>query len=50
MVVVLLVLILPMLCQSILTLETAGQEPLDFSCTIMVFGKKGVGKSVTACI
>jgi hypothetical protein len=35
MVVVLLVLILLMPCQSILTLETAGQEPLDFSCTLV---------------
>ncbi|XP_008788381.2 translocase of chloroplast 120, chloroplastic [Phoenix dactylifera] len=28
-------------------LEAAGQEPLDFSCTIMVIGKTGVGKSAT---
>lgn len=28
-------------------LETAGQEPLDFSCTIMVLGKSGIGKSAT---
>lgn len=28
-------------------LEAAGQEPLDFSCTIMVLGKIGVGKSAT---
>ena len=28
-------------------LESAGQEPLDFSCTIMVLGKSGVGKSST---
>ncbi|CAK9162082.1 unnamed protein product [Ilex paraguariensis] len=28
-------------------LEAAGQEPLDFSCTIMVLGKTGVGKSST---
>ncbi|PKA51046.1 Translocase of chloroplast 132, chloroplastic [Apostasia shenzhenica] len=28
-------------------LEAAGQEPLDFSCTIMVMGKTGVGKSAT---
>ncbi|CAJ2642635.1 unnamed protein product [Trifolium pratense] len=28
-------------------LESAGQEPLDFSCTIMVLGKTGVGKSAT---
>ncbi|KAF9620761.1 hypothetical protein IFM89_014494 [Coptis chinensis] len=28
-------------------LESAGQEPLDFSCTIMVLGKSGVGKSAT---
>ena len=28
-------------------LEAAGQEPLDFSCTIMVLGKAGVGKSAT---
>ncbi|KAJ0076968.1 hypothetical protein Patl1_36085 [Pistacia atlantica] len=28
-------------------LEAAGQEPLDFSCTIMVLGKSGVGKSAT---
>ncbi|XXG74997.1 hypothetical protein AAC387_Pa07g3592 [Persea americana] len=28
-------------------LEGAGQEPLDFSCTIMVIGKTGVGKSAT---
>ncbi|KAM0946933.1 putative small monomeric GTPase [Dioscorea sansibarensis] len=28
-------------------LEAAGQEPLDFSCTIMVIGKSGVGKSAT---
>ncbi|GAU22867.1 hypothetical protein TSUD_376770 [Trifolium subterraneum] len=28
-------------------LESAGQEPLDFSCTIMVLGKTGVGKSST---
>ncbi|CAK8531420.1 unnamed protein product [Lathyrus sativus] len=28
-------------------LESAGQEPLDFSCTIMVIGKTGVGKSST---
>lgn len=28
-------------------LETAGQEPLDFTCTIMVLGKTGVGKSAT---
>ncbi|XWS40166.1 hypothetical protein CRYUN_Cryun18bG0117000 [Craigia yunnanensis] len=28
-------------------LEAAGNEPLDFSCTIMVFGKTGVGKSAT---
>ncbi|XP_057966592.1 translocase of chloroplast 120, chloroplastic-like [Malania oleifera] len=28
-------------------LDTAGQEPLDFSCTIMVLGKTGVGKSAT---
>lgn len=28
-------------------LEVAGQEPLDFSCTIMVLGKTGVGKSAT---
>ncbi|CAK9315977.1 unnamed protein product [Citrullus colocynthis] len=28
-------------------LEAAGQEPLDFSCTIMVLGKTGVGKSAT---
>ncbi|KAH6777034.1 multimeric translocon complex in the outer envelope membrane 132 [Perilla frutescens var. frutescens] len=28
-------------------LEAAGQEPLDFTCTIMVIGKSGVGKSAT---
>lgn len=28
-------------------LESTGQEPLDFSCTIMVLGKTGVGKSAT---
>ncbi|KAI3922631.1 hypothetical protein MKX01_006320 [Papaver californicum] len=28
-------------------LEAADQEPLDFSCTIMVLGKSGVGKSAT---
>lgn len=28
-------------------LEAAGQELLDFSCTIMVLGKSGVGKSAT---
>ncbi|KAK1394888.1 translocase of chloroplast 120, chloroplastic-like [Heracleum sosnowskyi] len=28
-------------------LESTGQEPLDFSCTIMVLGKSGVGKSAT---
>ncbi|GAB4853198.1 hypothetical protein Ancab_017385 [Ancistrocladus abbreviatus] len=28
-------------------LEATGQEPLDFSCTIMVLGKTGVGKSAT---
>ncbi|XP_022989038.1 translocase of chloroplast 120, chloroplastic-like [Cucurbita maxima] len=28
-------------------LEAAGQEPLDFTCTIMVLGKTGVGKSAT---
>ncbi|KAI3446235.1 hypothetical protein Pfo_002900 [Paulownia fortunei] len=28
-------------------LEGAGQEPLDFTCTIMVLGKSGVGKSAT---
>ncbi|XP_077246557.1 translocase of chloroplast 120, chloroplastic-like [Tasmannia lanceolata] len=28
-------------------LEAAGQDPLDFSCTIMVIGKTGVGKSAT---
>ncbi|KAI5402318.1 hypothetical protein KIW84_050072 [Lathyrus oleraceus] len=28
-------------------LESVGQEPLDFSCTIMVLGKTGVGKSAT---
>ncbi|KAL8115751.1 translocase of chloroplast 132, chloroplastic-like [Apium graveolens] len=28
-------------------LELAGQEPLDFSCTILVLGKSGVGKSAT---
>ncbi|ESQ48273.1 hypothetical protein EUTSA_v10022323mg, partial [Eutrema salsugineum] len=28
-------------------LEAAGQDPLDFSCTIMVLGKSGVGKSTT---
>lgn len=28
-------------------LEAAGQEPLDFSCTIMVLGKSGIGKSAT---
>ncbi|EOA29770.1 hypothetical protein CARUB_v10012862mg [Capsella rubella] len=28
-------------------LEVAGQDPLDFSCTIMVLGKSGVGKSAT---
>lgn len=28
-------------------LEAAGHEPLDFSCTIMVLGKTGVGKSAT---
>ncbi|KAB5541551.1 hypothetical protein DKX38_014525 [Salix brachista] len=28
-------------------LEADGQEPLDFSCTIMVLGKTGVGKSAT---
>ncbi|XP_019092559.1 PREDICTED: translocase of chloroplast 120, chloroplastic-like [Camelina sativa] len=28
-------------------LEAAGQDPLDFSCTIMVLGKSGVGKSAT---
>ncbi|GAU40634.1 hypothetical protein TSUD_397700 [Trifolium subterraneum] len=28
-------------------LESAGEEPLDFSCTIMVLGKTGVGKSST---
>ncbi|XP_047324178.1 translocase of chloroplast 120, chloroplastic-like [Impatiens glandulifera] len=28
-------------------LEAGGQEPLDFSCTIMVLGKTGVGKSAT---
>ncbi|GMP64223.1 hypothetical protein CsSME_00025604 [Camellia sinensis var. sinensis] len=27
--------------------EAAGQEPLDFSCTIMLLGKTGVGKSAT---
>lgn len=27
--------------------EASGQEPLDFSCTIMVLGKTGVGKSAT---
>ncbi|RWW00511.1 hypothetical protein GW17_00036530 [Ensete ventricosum] len=27
--------------------EAAGQETLDFSCTIMVIGKTGVGKSAT---
>ncbi|KAJ4893796.1 hypothetical protein Rs2_20590 [Raphanus sativus] len=28
-------------------LEANGQDPLDFSCTIMVLGKSGVGKSAT---
>ncbi|KAL5066511.1 hypothetical protein RYX36_028248 [Vicia faba] len=28
-------------------LESAGQEPLDFSCTIMIIGKTGVGKTAT---
>jgi flagellar biosynthesis GTPase FlhF len=28
-------------------LEATGQEPLDFSCTIIVLGKTGVGKSAT---
>ncbi|KAF5752024.1 translocase of chloroplast [Tripterygium wilfordii] len=28
-------------------LDAAGQEPLDFSCTILVLGKTGVGKSAT---
>lgn len=28
-------------------LEAVGQEPLEFSCTIMVLGKTGVGKSAT---
>ncbi|KAG0497708.1 hypothetical protein HPP92_002399 [Vanilla planifolia] len=28
-------------------LEASGQDPLDFSCTIMVIGKSGVGKSAT---
>ncbi|GAA0167473.1 small GTPase [Lithospermum erythrorhizon] len=28
-------------------LEAAGREPLDFTCTIMVLGKSGVGKSAT---
>ncbi|GKF06127.1 translocase of chloroplast 120, chloroplastic-like protein [Tanacetum coccineum] len=28
-------------------LEAAGQEPLEFSCTIIVLGKTGVGKSAT---
>ncbi|CAM8926595.1 unnamed protein product [Rhodiola kirilowii] len=28
-------------------LEAVGQEPLDFSCTIMILGKTGVGKSAT---
>lgn len=28
-------------------LESVGQEPLDFSCTIMILGKTGVGKSAT---
>ncbi|KAL9252106.1 Translocase of chloroplast 120, chloroplastic-like protein [Drosera capensis] len=28
-------------------LETTGQEPLDFSCTLMILGKTGVGKSAT---
>ncbi|XP_074564702.1 translocase of chloroplast 101, chloroplastic [Curcuma longa] len=28
-------------------LEAAGQETLDFSCTIMVIGKSGVGKTAT---
>ncbi|XP_010489233.1 PREDICTED: translocase of chloroplast 132, chloroplastic [Camelina sativa] len=28
-------------------LEASGQDPLDFSCTIMVLGKSGVGKSAT---
>ncbi|PRQ21917.1 putative small monomeric GTPase [Rosa chinensis] len=28
-------------------LEASGNEPLDFSCTIMVLGKSGVGKSAT---
>ncbi|KAL3637346.1 hypothetical protein CASFOL_019645 [Castilleja foliolosa] len=28
-------------------LEATGQEPLDFTCTIMVIGKSGVGKSAT---
>uniref|UniRef100_A0A7N0T0H2 AIG1-type G domain-containing protein n=1 Tax=Kalanchoe fedtschenkoi TaxID=63787 RepID=A0A7N0T0H2_KALFE len=28
-------------------LEAVGQEPLDFSCTIMLLGKTGVGKSAT---
>ncbi|KAB1997614.1 hypothetical protein ES319_D12G035900v1 [Gossypium barbadense] len=28
-------------------LEAAGNEPLDFACTIMVLGKTGVGKSAT---
>ncbi|WOL09692.1 hypothetical protein Cni_G18445 [Canna indica] len=28
-------------------LEAAGLKPLDFSCTIMVIGKTGVGKSAT---
>ncbi|KAI3824813.1 hypothetical protein L1987_06284 [Smallanthus sonchifolius] len=28
-------------------LEATGQDPLEFSCTIMVLGKTGVGKSAT---
>jgi len=28
-------------------LKAAGQEPLDFSYTIMVLGKTGAGKSAT---
>ncbi|ONK57100.1 uncharacterized protein A4U43_C10F16620 [Asparagus officinalis] len=28
-------------------LESSGREPLDFSCTIMVIGKTGAGKSAT---